>query len=86
MDPHALVPDVVALQRLLAPPAPAKAIAPRIVAIPISCTYLGKLATPCGAWVTIPVQADKLVAMTIATTRKARMIMTNTISTLSMVL
>jgi len=43
---HALVPDVVALAEVVGAACAGEGYGPRIVAIPISFTYLGKLATP----------------------------------------
>ena len=86
VDSHALIPDVVALAEVVSAAGAGEGYRPRIVAIPISFTYLGKLVIPSGASVTIPVQAELSVAMIIATTRKATMMTTSTISTRSMVL
>ena len=69
--------------RLLAPPAPAKATAPNMDAAPISCQYLGRLAAPWGASVMTPTQADRSVAMIIASMMKTTMMATSTIWTLS---
>jgi hypothetical protein len=71
--------------RLLAPPAPAKAIAPKTVAIPSSFMYPGRFAMPEGASVTVPAQAPASVDMIIARNRKATMMTTSTISTFSKV-
>src|SRR5918997_3545666 len=65
--------------RLLAPPAPAKAIAPSKAVAPTSVQYLGMLAAPLGASVIIPAQADASVAMNIATMMKTTMMATSTI-------
>jgi hypothetical protein len=57
-----------------------------MVVVPISARYRGRFAAPWGAFVMMPVQAERSVAMAMATRRNTTMIATSPNSTFSRVL
>ena len=88
MDAHAhpLIPDVVALAEVVGAAGAGEGYRPQDRAMPDLVYVPGEVGDTLRGLGDDPVQADRSVAMTIASSRKATMMTTSTISTLSMVL
>src|SRR5215208_5295150 len=83
---HALVPDVVALAEVVGAACAGEGYRPQDRRDPYLVYVPGEVRDTLWGLGDDPVQADRSVAMTIASPRKAMMMTTSTISTLSMVL